>query len=48
MISAYQGNDIKKLENLRNESSINNPIYAPRFTPGPVWLTCPLERLKHW
>ena len=27
---------IKKLENLRHESSMNNPIYAPRFTPGPA------------
>ena len=27
---------IKKLKNLGKESSINNPIYAPRFTPGPT------------
>ena len=38
---------IKKLENLWKKSSINNPIYAPRFTPR-LWLTCSLERLNHW
>jgi len=27
---------IKKSENLLNESSMNNPIYAPRFTFGPA------------
>ena len=25
---------IKILENLRSEFAMNNPIYAPRFTPG--------------
>ena len=33
----------KKLEGLRNESSMRNRIYSPRFTPGPAIVNLSLE-----
>ena len=37
---------IKKLENLQNESSMNNPIYAPRFTHGPTLVNLSFKTLE--
>ena len=39
---------IKKLENLRDESSINNLFMLQDSLLDRLWLICPLERLNHW